>query len=103
MLRQLGEMIRRAAGEDAAVNGRMQSLDAAAEELREAGEGLGRRNRQAGVGELACAAPAGDQLYAGVMQFTGQRGEAALVGNGYQCAGCHVDAPNKTNRFSKNK
>jgi hypothetical protein len=61
---QLGEMFGGAAGQDAAVDRRVQRFHAAAEDLREAGDLVYLRDGQAGRAERARGAARRDQLEA---------------------------------------
>ena len=70
------------AGEDAAVDGRVQRFDAATENFGEAGQLLDGGYGQVGGAQGAGRAAAGDQLYVGVVQATGKVDEVGFVRNG---------------------
>jgi len=86
MAGQLGQVPRRAAGQDAAVDGRVQGLHAAAQDLRVAGDLLHRGDRQPGRGQRPRGAAGRDQLEPQPVQPAGQLDQARLV----------VDAQNRT-------
>ena len=66
--RQLGQRVRRSPGKNAAVNRRMERLDASAQQFGEAGHILDRRDRQSPLGEGACRPAGGNQLKAKIEQ-----------------------------------
>jgi len=86
MAGQLGQVPRRAAGQDAAVDGRVQGLHAAAQDLRVAGDLLHRGDREPGRDQRPCAAAGRNQLEPQLVQPAGQLDQARLV----------VDAQNGT-------
>jgi hypothetical protein len=72
-------------GEDARVELRMQRLDAAVHDLREAGEVVDRADVQTGVRQLGRGAAGGDDLDAELGETLGEVDDAALVGDREQC------------------
>ena len=76
---QLGQVLRRAAGENAAVHGRVQRLDAAAQDLGEAGDVADVLHGQPGLPQRLRGAAAGDQLNLQVAQAACQIDQPGLV------------------------
>ena len=72
--------------EQAGVELRVQRLDAAVHDLREAGEVLDRAHLEAGVGELAGGAAGRDELDPEVGEAAREVDDAALVGDRQQRA-----------------
>src|SRR5262249_31541061 len=75
-----------AAREDAGMNGRVQRLDAAAEQLGNLGERLDGRHLEAELLEVGGRSTARDELAAEVGEPDGERVETALVPDGDQRA-----------------
>ena len=73
-----------AAGEDAAVNARVQGLDATAQHLRAAGQRLDVDHRQASVAQHTRRAARRDELHAEGREALRKIDEVGLVGNGKQ-------------------
>ena len=73
-----------APGQDAAVQRRMQRLDAAVHHLGKAGQVGHAGDRQAGVGQRAGGAAGRDQLEAAGGQAAADVDDAGLVGNAQQ-------------------
>ncbi len=84
-----------AAGEDAAVNQRMQRLDAPVHHLGEAGDVGDVGHRQPGLGQRAGGAAGGDQFQAAPAQPVGQVDQAGFVGDTQKGSG-HVTIRNPT-------
>ncbi len=76
----------RAAGQDAGVDARMQRLDAAVEDLGETGHVGDGHRRDAELAQVGEGAAGRDDLDAEAAKPLGQLGQAALIGNGNQCA-----------------
>jgi hypothetical protein len=76
-----------AAGQEAGVDRRVERLDAAVEDLGEAGQFADVLDRQPGIGQQLLRAAGGDQLHAVLPgEFGGERDQPGLVGHAQQGA-----------------